>query len=41
MPERWLREIQDGTYEFDRQAGPNFAFGAGPRGCFGELLFDT
>jgi hypothetical protein len=36
IPERWLRKSEDGTYVFDPQAGPNFAFGVGPRGCFGE-----
>jgi hypothetical protein len=35
-PERWLRKSEDGTYEFDPQAGPNLSFGVGPRGCFGE-----
>ncbi|KAK8123013.1 hypothetical protein PG984_011683 [Apiospora sp. TS-2023a] len=33
-PERWLRE--DGS--FDPQAGPQLAFGLGPRGCFGRKL---
>ncbi|KAK7962805.1 uncharacterized protein PG986_003630 [Apiospora aurea] len=33
-PERWLKE--DGT--FDPQAGPQLAFGLGPRGCFGRKL---
>ncbi|KAK8008238.1 hypothetical protein PG991_010789 [Apiospora marii] len=34
-PERWLRE-EDGS--FDPQAGPQLAFGLGPRGCFGRRL---
>ncbi|KAK6821220.1 hypothetical protein PG987_015620 [Apiospora arundinis] len=33
-PERWLKE--DGS--FDPQAGPQLAFGQGPRGCFGRKL---
>lgn len=41
MPERWLRKGGDGADVFDPQAGPNFAFGVGPRGCFGKLRFDT
>jgi hypothetical protein len=36
MPERWLRKGEDGIDVFDPQAGPNFSFGVGPRGCFGE-----
>jgi hypothetical protein len=36
MPERWLRKSENGTYQFDPQAGPNHSFGVGPRGCFGE-----
>lgn len=39
MPERWLRKSEDGTSEFDPQAGPNHSFGVGPRGCFGEWYF--
>ncbi|EMD97751.1 hypothetical protein COCC4DRAFT_174025 [Bipolaris maydis ATCC 48331] len=38
MPERWLRTSEDGTSVFDPQAGPNHAFGVGPRGCFGRKL---
>lgn len=38
MPERWLRTREDGTSVFDPQAGPNHAFGVGPRGCFGRRL---
>ncbi|KAI1262660.1 cytochrome P450 [Xylariaceae sp. FL1019] len=34
-PERWLRE-EDGSY--DSMAGPQLAFGLGPRGCFGKRL---
>ncbi|KAK8061939.1 hypothetical protein PG994_008305 [Apiospora phragmitis] len=34
-PERWLR-VDDGS--FDPQAGPQLAFGLGPRGCFGRKL---
>ncbi|KAK8011934.1 hypothetical protein PG989_000194 [Apiospora arundinis] len=33
-PERWLKE--DGS--FNPQAGPQLAFGQGPRGCFGRKL---
>lgn len=33
-PERWLKE--DGS--FDPRAGPQLAFGLGPRGCFGRKL---
>jgi cytochrome P450 len=41
-PERWLKLAKDadGKKEegFDRQAGPNLAFSAGPRQCFGKKL---
>lgn len=33
-PDRWLNE----KGEFDPDAGPWLAFGAGPRGCFGRNL---
>jgi cytochrome P450 len=34
LPERWLKP--DGS--FDPMAGPQLAFGLGPRGCFGKRL---
>ncbi|KAK8094122.1 hypothetical protein PG997_000807 [Apiospora hydei] len=38
-PERWLkRDPESGTERFDPMAGPNLAFGAGLRGCFGKKL---
>lgn len=41
-PERWLKTTTDEngveTVEFDANAGPIFAFGLGPRGCFGRRL---
>ncbi|KAK1758058.1 cytochrome P450 [Echria macrotheca] len=48
-PRRWLRSVPDddddddgsgsGSREvFDPRAGPQLAFGAGPRGCFGRKL---
>jgi cytochrome P450 len=42
-PERWLKAAtnDDGTpgqLEFDPNAGPIFAFGLGPRACFGRKL---
>lgn len=41
-PERWLKvgKNSDGGEEeiFDAQAGPNLAFSAGPRQCFGKRL---
>jgi hypothetical protein len=37
-PERWLRKNANGELEFDASAGPNQAFGAGLRGCFGKEL---
>lgn len=42
-PERWLkrernRETGVETEVFDPQAGPNLAFSAGPRQCFGKKL---
>lgn len=39
MPERWFRKSEDGTYEFDPQAGPNHSFGVVPRGSLGEQNF--
>ena len=42
LPERWLRKEtdEDGVEReaFDPQAGPQMAFGAGARGCFGRRL---
>lgn len=43
VPERWLKRGQDSqtgieTEVFDPQSGPQMAFGAGPRGCFGRRL---
>ncbi|PHH62804.1 hypothetical protein CDD81_6696 [Ophiocordyceps australis] len=38
-PERWLKRQSDGSSErlvFDAKAGPNLAFSAGPRQCFGK-----
>jgi cytochrome P450 len=42
-PERWLKTDRSGDDEkertmFDAQAGPQMAFGTGPRGCFGRRL---
>jgi cytochrome P450 len=48
-PERWLvpasspgqekpQEGQGEQFEFDSSAGPQLAFGLGPRGCFGKRL---
>lgn len=41
-PERWLNTIRkpDGSEEIvlNSHAGPNLAFGAGPRSCFGKKL---
>ncbi|KAK8086610.1 cytochrome P450 [Apiospora phragmitis] len=35
--ERWLKtDPETGTERFDPMAGPNLAFGAGLRGCFGK-----
>ncbi|KAI9691122.1 MAG: hypothetical protein M1822_008742 [Bathelium mastoideum] len=36
-PERWLKEDENGL-RFDINAGPNMAFSAGIRGCFGKRL---
>ena len=36
-PERWLKRTDNGSIEFDMQAGPNTQFGGGARGCFGTL----
>lgn len=36
-PERWLEKDEDGHLVFNSRAGPIMPFGAGPRGCFGEL----
>lgn len=35
-PCRWLKKDANGRDVFDPLAGPMNAFGAGPRGCFGE-----
>ncbi|KAF9879143.1 hypothetical protein CkaCkLH20_03376 [Colletotrichum karsti] len=39
-PERWLVSAKDGSDEtvFDATAGPQMAFGLGPRACFGRRL---
>jgi cytochrome P450 len=37
-PRRWLKKDASGRDVFDPLAGPMNAFGAGPRGCFGELF---
>ncbi|KAK2040041.1 cytochrome P450 [Colletotrichum somersetense] len=39
-PERWLvaGSTAGAEFEFDQQAGPQLAFGLGPRGCFGRRL---
>lgn len=41
-PERWLKKVTgengEQEVEFDAYAGPIFAFGLGPRGCFGRKL---
>ncbi|KAH9905604.1 cytochrome P450 [Xylariomycetidae sp. FL2044] len=37
-PERWLKTNEQGAEVYDSQAGPNLAFSAGPRGCFGRRL---
>jgi cytochrome P450 len=44
-PDRWIKPVagaegkgEFGSVEFDQLAGPFFAFGAGPRGCFGRRL---
>lgn len=36
-PDRRLTRTDNGQLEFRTNAGPIQAFGAGPRGCFGEL----
>ena len=42
VPERWLKQVAsesgETTLEFDPNAGPNFSFGLGPRGCGGKRL---
>lgn len=38
QPERWLVPDEKGGFVFDSRAGPAQPFGAGPRGCFGELF---
>ncbi|KAL1839404.1 hypothetical protein VTJ49DRAFT_1535 [Mycothermus thermophilus] len=35
-PERWLKRDEQGKEVFDPMAGPQLAFGLGPRGCFGK-----
>lgn len=35
-PERWLKKGEDGVEVFDPAAGPQLAFGLGPRACFGK-----
>ncbi|KAK3986104.1 cytochrome P450 [Cladorrhinum sp. PSN332] len=35
-PERWLKQDEKGTIQFDPMAGPSLPFGLGPRSCFGK-----
>ncbi|KAK1834417.1 hypothetical protein QBC39DRAFT_344097 [Podospora conica] len=35
-PERWLKKGEEGAEVFDPAAGPQLAFGLGPRACFGK-----
>ena len=37
-PERWLTHNEKGAEVYDARAGPQLAFGQGPRGCFGKKL---
>ena len=37
-PERWLTHDENGAEVYDARAGPQLAFGQGPRGCFGKKL---
>ena len=37
-PERWLIYDEQGAEVYDARAGPQLAFGLGPRGCFGKRL---
>ena len=37
-PERWLTHDEKGAEVYDARAGPQLAFGLGPRGCFGKKL---
>ena len=37
-PERWLTYDEQGVEVYDARAGPQLAFGQGPRGCFGKKL---
>ena len=40
-PERWLAHDEKGGEIYDALAGPQLAFGLGPRGCFGKRLAYT
>ena len=37
IPERWLERDNAGKLRYNPNAGPNLAFSAGIRGCFGKL----
>ena len=37
-PERWLTHDEKGAEVYNARAGPQLAFGQGPRGCFGKRL---
>jgi len=37
VPDRWLKNNEDGQTVFDLHAGPSTPFGLGPRGCFGQF----
>ena len=37
-PDRWLTRDEKGAQVYNPRAGPQLAFGLGPRGCFGKKL---
>ena len=37
-PDRWLTRDEKGAIVYNARAGPQLAFGLGPRGCFGKKL---
>ena len=37
-PDRWLTRDEKGAEVYNPRAGPQLAFGLGPRGCFGKKL---
>ena len=37
-PNRWLTRKEKGAQVYNPRAGPQLAFGLGPRGCFGKKL---